>query len=907
MKLKYVLLLALLIAAATSYFLYQQKFTSSQADVWSFVPEDAILVYETQDLAQVWESFREQTAGSILTELPGLQAMQKTWNALDSTSAGNLSSFLEERAVHASLHVTGKNSVDYLFYLPITGKKDRQDLEKITESFRKDTRYRYSQRSYHKVDIHEFTAIESKVKCAWLIKDEYLIGSFTPFLVEDVIRGFDAEEPADFFKGKHPALFQLAHVDADAGDLYVNGARFKAFLDVFHNNTSAATEVGYPLSAKLDIALNEDGLLLNGYALPEDTQESIYLQSLQHEKPRVLGIDHLLPVRTAELYFYGFGQGEKWHQKLAAAGALPAWKTLLRANTRAADLPAILGERVALASLQTPGAEDPHQLLFLHTPQEGKAAELFQELAASFNQAAGDSLYQEEYSSYTIAQLAYPSFPEAFLGPAFKGFEETFYLQMNSYVILSNSMQALKSLIVDVEGDNTWRKSLPLYGFLAKTNQEMNFGYYVNIEKAWKRMVETTEPDWRKRIESHGSELRQFKMLAMQLSALDEMFYASILLQAVPQDKQELESVQLATHYETTLEAPLVSRPMLSANGNEKSPDLLVQDSLYQLYVLDNQGSVQKVDSLGEKIVGDVFQLEMPKQPKLDYLAVGTNSLHRYGPDFSIRPGFPVALPEDAQPQWVTVIDYNGSKVYRILLASHRGDLFMYDLEGNLLEGWQPRPIDGALSAEPGHLRVRGKDFLYAFQQKGIIHMMNRRGEPYKGFPLNLQDSLLGPVHFSPGADLKNTLFTTVTKGGELVTFNLEGRITHQEQLYMPGAGTSFMIVPSQRKNEFLIVRQSRHRLSLLDSQGNMLFEKDYLTATAVEVQYYHFGVDKELIAITDPEEEFTYLYDVKGNLLNFEPLNSCCPISVFYQEQEDNYLIYKSYNSKISALKGGK
>lgn len=139
------------------------------------------------------------------------------------------------------------------------------------------------------------------------------------------------------------------------------------------------------------------------------------------------------------------------------------------------------------------------------------------------------------------------------------------------------------------------------------------------------------------------------------------------------------------------------------------------------------------------------------------------------------------------------------------------------------------------------------------------------------------------------------------------MSFNLEGRIVRQQQLYKPDADTRFMLVPDTQNKGFLIVRQSRHRLSLLDSKGELLFEKDYLVAARVAVQYYNFGVDKELIAITDPDEEFTYLYDGKGVLLNFEPLNSCCPLSIRYQEEENSYEIYKSFNTKLSALKGGK
>lgn len=912
MKLRYILLLLLaILTAAAAYYFYQQDHYRPKTDVWSFVPENALLVYETKNLPEVWEGLSEQPVGEVIASIPRIQALQQGWHRLDSAAqtgaaSGNLATFLQDRPVYVSMHVSGKTSFDYLFYVPVKQAEDDGALEKLLNSFRQDDSYRYSKRNYHDVEIHEFKDTRSNKIFAYLLQDDYLVGSFAPFLVEDVIRTFDAPEPRPLFRERYPALFQLSHIDTDAGNLYVNSARLESFLNVFTKEQQETA--GYALSAKLDIELNPDGLLLNGYAVPDEREHSPYLQSLLHEKPQSLDIDHLLPLRTATLEFYGFEKGSEWHAKLVRSGVLTNWADLLQAHDLAGKLPEMLGQRVALASLQTAGEESPDQLLFLHAPRQQQTSDALIQLAGSFSEQAGDSLYQEAYSNYTITQLSYPDFPATFLGPAFGGFNETFYLQIDDYVIMSNSVQALKSLVLDVEGDNTWRKSLPLYEFLEKANQEMNFGYYVNTENSWRRMVNAAEPGWRSWLEEQGPVLRQFNAMAVQLSALDDMFYANVLLQAVPQDVKALEKVKLATGFESLLEAPAISKPMPARHGQDKSPQILVQDSLFYLYVLDaREGEIIRRDSLGAKLAGEIFQPEAGRNGELDYLAVTTNALYRYKPDFSLRPGFPQMLPDEMQAQWANVIDYNGSRMYRILLASTTGDLYMYDLDGNLLEGWEPRQLDGALSTAPGHIRVRGKDCLYAFQQKGEVQLMNRRGVSYRGFPLNLEDSLLGPVHLSPGSDFKNTLFTTVTKGGELISFNMEGRITSRQQLYKPDADTRFMLVPDKQHNGFLIVRQSRHRLSLLDSKADLLFEKDYLVAARVEVQYYNFGVDKELIAITDPDEEFTYLYDGKGVLLNFEPLNSCCPLSIRYQEEEGSYQIYKSFNNRVTALKGGK
>lgn len=903
MKFKYILLaLVAVLFFAAAFFYYQKAWGRAEADVWAFVPENAVLVYETAQAPLVWQELQQQPAGEILQALPHFEQLNRHKSFLDSILSDDLAGFLSERQLLLSLHVTGNNSFDYLFYFPLQEVKDESSLRELTDFFKKNPDYQHSTRTYHKREIEEVKHVASGKRFSYLLQNGVFLGSFTPFLLEDVIRQLDAPEEQMSFRKQHQALFQLTHLDADQGNLYVNGNRLTSFFNVFFKN--AAIEEPLPYAAKMDVKLNQDGVLLNGYSVPENGEEAPYLQALLQEEPQELGVADLLPLKTTSLHFFGFENGASWQQKLVKAGAVPAWAALVEKHPEAAELPLLLGKRVLLARLESLRKEEK-KLLYFHAPTESETAKKFKALALAASSAAGDSLFQEEFSGHSLIHLPYSQFPAALLGSAFAGFEECFYVQLGDYLILSNSMQELKMLLLDIENDNTWQKSLAVYQFLEKTNQEMNYGFYVNTERAWASLLSAAEPDWQAFLERYGMWLRQFNMMGVQLSSLDEGFYTNVFLQASPQQVQELKQIRLTILHESRLENPLGSRPILMQKSKEKGRQVLVQDTLNRLYWLDSQGDLLASDSLDAALVGEVFQLEPGKSDRLDFLAVSSQSLYLYNSAYQIKNGFPVSVPGQEFLQWANVIDYNGSRQYRILLAAASGNLFMFDLEGNNLEGWQPRELDGALSEPPGHLRVRGKDCIYAFQQKGTIQMLNRRGNSYKGFPLNLQESLLGPIFIQPGSDFENSLFTTITKGGELITFNLNGRITQQEQLFKPDVDADFRLVTEEFNAGFLILRQSSNRLSLLDEKGDLLFENDYLGAAKVQVQFFRFGTGNEIIAVTDPQEEFTFLYDRKGNLLNAEPLNSCCPISLLSQDGNGSYLIYKSFQDKVSVLTG--
>ncbi len=903
MKLKYsiVALLVVLLSGA-GYFFYQQNQERQQVSVWSFVPEHAVFVYEGENVPAAWKSMEEQSAGEIIKALPWFAKMQSYRLRLDSVTE-NLNALFEKRQVHASLHITENNNFDYLFYLPVQGVNDYSALKEVIDSFQKEENYRFSKRVFHDFEIQEFTNSQTGKRFSFFLYANYFVGSFTPFLVEDVIRQIDSKEKKGGFREQHQKIFSSSHMDHDQGNLYVNGSRLGAFLNLFLKTGSFSPS--YPYSSKLDVAFNEDGILMNGYTAAEDGEVEPYLQSLLHEQPQELDVAHMVPLRTAYLKFFGFKNGSQWHKRLLDKKVVKGWPELAASFPSLQDFSSMLGQRIVHAGIPGAGDED-HHLLYVHTTNGEKAAAYLRQVAAQIEQAAGDSLFQEEFGNRLITQISYKEFPEALLGPAFSGFGECFYLRYNQYIIFSNSIQELKTMLLDIETENTWQKSVQTYKFLQKINQEVNYGLYVNTEKIWKEVVAGAEPEWKSYLEKWGPYLRQFSMVALQFSSLEEMLYTNFLLQANPQDVQDLRQLRFTILHETSLNAPVAGKPVLLRNNRQKTQHIFVQDTLHNLYSLDAQGDIIKRDSLTAPVIGEVFQVDSRSGSEPQHLVATKKALYLFGaPSSGLLPGYPVKMPENAQIEWANVIDYNGSKMYRILVAASSGDLYMFDLEGKNLEGWQPRETGGALSTAPGHIRVRGKDCIYAFRKSGMVHLFNRRGESYDGFPLNLKDSLLGGVFIQAASDFSNTLFTTITKGGELLSFNLNGKITRQAQLFKPEINSSFRLVQDNTGNGFLIVRQSANRLSLLDSKGNLLFEKDYLGAAKVLVQYFYFGADKELIAVTDPQEEFSYLYDREGNLLNYEPLNSCCPVSIQLQEESGNYHVYKGYGGKVSLLKG--
>src|SRR5690606_11656437 len=78
-------------------------------------------------------------------------------------------------------------------------------------------------------------------------------------------------------------------------------------------------------------------------------------------------------------------------------------------------------------------------------------------------------------------------------------------------------------------------------------------------------------------------------------------------------------------------------------------------------------------------------------------------------------------------------------------------------------------------------------------------------------------------------------------------------------------------VVLNEQEKEFFTLRQS--------AQNNWF-------------GYLDFGSNRQILAVSDPEQGFGYLYDLKGNMLTTTPPESQGPIQISHQPTKNQYLI---------------
>jgi hypothetical protein len=89
-----------------------------------------------------------------------------------------------------------------------------------------------------------------------------------------------------------------------------------------------------------------------------------------------------------------------------------------------------------------------------------------------------------------------------------------------------------------------------------------------------------------------------------------------------------------------------------------------------------------------------------------------------------------------------------------------------------------------------------------------------------------------------------------------------------------------------------------------LKPTGELMFEKDYINQDEMEIQYYELAPNKEVIAVTDKKQAFTYLYTSEGQLINQQPIESKDEIAVIYYNKNNEVHVYKCHENTFSILK---
>ncbi|WP_299985207.1 hypothetical protein [uncultured Pontibacter sp.] len=867
-----------------------------KVDLWTLVPETAAFVVETNNHSELREHLEETALWESFSLLPVTQRFQENMAMLDSVAPGNqrLDRFLDKKNILTSVHVLGKTDVEFVYYIPVVSVGEHRFLRTLTENLVKSPAFTEQSREYQGMLLTDVTNTQLGTSFTYFSYHNNIILSASPVLVEEIVRrikrGKLTSIATDYKKVNY-----LSQADVYA-NVFVNYRALPDLLGLFVQE-DLMPQVRYLSSfcrnAMLELKLDRNKLFLNGFSNPE-TLEGSFQAQLHPSKPRPLEIKLLLPTRTAMLMHFGVGEVARLRDGKAPKDVYsPTIDSLARS----------FNQEIALAYMESYNMNtSPDKMVIARMESSGKTGARLQALAQQLSKAQNEKIYTEQYGNYTLQLLDLEELPARLFGSLFSGFEQSYVLQLDNYMIFSPDIASLRALIDDINAGEVWGRSVAQKSFLEETLQEGNFSLYLNTVNAWYILNRYVQEENREDLLQNSSLIRRFNQVSVQFARAENQYYTSVLFR-----RQERSTDSIQEGFEEELTIPFASRlispPYPIQNAIDRSREVVVQDSMQVLHNITSTGSRGWTDSLQTQVRGSLQQVELGNDKRLRYVfatATRIQAIDNLGRNLE---HFPFNVGDTLRLQRLAVFDFEKNRDYRFLVDDALGNLYMFDTRGNAIPGWQPRRMDYRLAATPQHVRVGGRDVILVLLENGYVYALNTKGETYPGFPFSLRVPITSEGVIRAGADLRRSVVTVVTRYGEVVEFNLQGQVVKREQLPRPSKSAMFDLVPDASGRSYIIVRQDQGKVAAFDQDLEELFEKRYVTSTPKIVQYFNFGGGNQVYAITETGPQKTYLYGPDARLIGGRSLESNQAVSIHYNEVGNNYSVYKVFRNELQKL----
>jgi len=298
--------------------------------------------------------------------------------------------------------------------------------------------------------------------------------------------------------------------------------------------------------------------------------------------------------------------------------------------------------------------------------------------------------------------------------------------------------------------------------------------------------------------------------------------------------------------YNISLDADLLTTPQLVKNHTNNQMDIVAQDTKNNLYLISNKGKVFWKKQLEGKILGNIQQIDIYKNGRLQLVFNTSKRLYvldRNGKE--VKP-FSLTFNNDiTQP--VAVFDYDKNKNYRLMITQGQS-VFMYDKSGKIVPGFTYKSAQNTISSQPKHFRINRKDYI-VFPHGNKLEILDRTGKQRIKVKENISFSNNEIYQY------KNR-FTTSNTNGELLEIDQKGNTNHTNL----NANSEHKITTTSRT----LAVMNDNKLTIKSNTITL----DFGEYTAPKIFYIN---DKIYVTVTDLQSKKGYLFDSQAKpIANF-------------------------------------
>ena len=885
-------IVAITLAVLAIVFIKSRSTVTSEA--LKAIPIDAAIVVKASSLGQLSDALLQSNEFWEGVESFNVVADANSFFELAQNLADKspvFGSLLYGNPLFFSAHPVGKGSAELFFTANLPEKVRESELRSfIDKEFAQ--KYTLTSKDYNNAVIFTYTHNdeENGTSYSFAIHQGVIMCSQSQLLIESAL----GQLANHISLLNNPQFIEVYHTAGTkvVANVFLNYTRLpNIFLQHIH---SRQRESALNLSkvgrwSELDLTIKNDEFYLNGFAQTPDSINT-FLKVFSKQKPVEMRVQEVLPTQTAALVFLGISNFKaylnQYRQFLSFNGRARAHEDELKKLSTALGCNVeefytnIFSEEISLAFIPFEGEDyDNSWFVVSRVKSQGQAKQEFQNLLSDYasKQGVPASRYEKTFAidrekSVSIFKLPQSGMHQALFGSVFEPVNDLYFTFIDSYVVFGSSFNSLSLLVLAKVHNKQLALEQSYKEFSKGLTAESNFVAYINPGKAEMLYGQLLEPASASRLLSRAEALKRIQGIAVQLTGNKGMVYQNLYAKYSPYTYDSPQTV-----WETRLDTTISIKPQLVINHNTQAREIFVQDNSNNIYLINEVGRVLWKRPLPEEIMGEVHQIDVYRNGKLQLLFNTRSSLYLVDRNGNNVEGYPVTLRSPATNP-VAVFDYDNNRNYRYFIAGEDRKVYVYNKNGNIVTGWDFDRSEREVHQQIQHFRAGTRDYI-VFADNNRLYILDRRGDTrvkVSDFFSKAENATI----VLDGASSSAPRFVTTDTLGVVRLVYTDGRVESKAiQRVSSNHVFDCQDVNGDGSNDYIFL--DNNKLSVYSQSGKELFSQKFKEELLPSVIYFHFGVRDRKLGVVSAESAQIFLVNGDGSLYKGFPLKGITPFSI--------------------------
>ena len=787
-----------------------------------------------------------------------------------------------------AIRVEGKQSIRFLYVLNRSGLFSRGDVHAFLQKMFAGVQVK--ERKYNNQKI--YLASRGKDEVCYAVVGGMVLVSNSELYVEDAVN--QLSNPNEDEKDGAPRFRNVnRYFSAGAGlNVFLNTTCFSDLLPLLLQKDFIAKQTNIAKWFKwgaLDGEIKPSGVSFNGF-VHYDGLKAAFPVAFKGQLPQDSKLDAVMPadvksvsilalsdvknyLASLETYRYGAGQIENVRKRKQEFARLfgdkldEEWQALLK------------GEWGKGTLSYDASRKQEEGIVVVHVKAGSLARGLLEKMLKTYASKSGiseTSLYRsfalDKDKKVSYFKMPVPDFAGVMWGYVLGGIETNYVLVEDNYVVFSSSERGLQVFASDYMRrlsvrDQEWYQKLR-----TKLSSKFNWMYLSEMVAMLPYYEQVTKGALRELLERNKEGMEVFSSFGLQWVCEGDMLYHTLFLST-----EEVEPKQAQIMWQTRLDARMSMKPTIVVNHNTGERELFVQDEGNTIYLINDVGRILWKLPIEGKINSEVYQVDMFKNGKLQYLFSTPGHLYLIDRNGNYLPRFPLAFKSPCE-RGISVADYENNKNYRVFAPGADHHVYLYEVSGNFVKGWDVPKSDNDIVSKIYHFRVEGKDYL-VYADRYRLYILDRKGKERVKVSTLLNLSANTSLYLTKQNGQMKMAF--MDANGAIVLVNFRGQVERIKGEEMIGGGMfNVEDVNNDGQDEFIYTL--KNRIVVMDNKGKLLFEKHWEDSELDFPYIYRFSARDSRIGIMDGKGERLFLLDMKEVSKGF-PIRGNSPFSIAF------------------------